>query len=598
MASAQNPIIQDRTIDFLLHEVLEAAGLCDNAHFSDHSRETFELYVSACRKYAREVLFDTYKPMDEEAAYYKDGRVHTHPLMKSLYPQLVELGVLTANRSVDVDGQQMPTLVMMAANAYLAAANLSAAGYIMLTTGAAHLIESFGTEELKEAYMKPMYEGRWTGTMALTEPQAGSGLNDVQTRATPTDDGHYLIKGSKVFISGGDNSFSENIVHLALARIDGAPAGTKGISLFVVPRLRSEDGQLVDNDVVSAGTFHKLGWRGIPSIALNFGEEDRCRGYLVGEPNKGLMYMFKMMNEARLGVGANGMATAMVAYESALDYAKNRPQGRKFGHPASSPVVNIIEHADVRRMLLKQKAISEGALALIMTACKYFDLATYGDDLDARPRYQQLLDLLTPVAKTFPAEKGFESNALSVQIHGGYGYTSEYLPESWLRDQKLNSIHEGTTGIQSMDLLGRKILGTGGASLKTLQEEIDKVVSQARETHGLGHYADALMDAMEVVMETTMKLGAQATEDPERAFSHSADYLEMFGSVVIAWQWLVMAVHAGRSCQEGHHDEPFYRGKLAACAYFFNNELPRALALADVITHHDDSYLKMDESWF
>ena len=598
MANSQNPLIQDRTVDFLLHDVLQVETLCELPYFADHSRETFDLFLAACRKYAREVLFDTYKPMDEQAAHYESGRVHTHELMKSVYPQLVELGLLTATGGEEIDGQQLPLTVALASNAYLSAANLSAVGFLGLTHGAAHLIESFGSDELKQTYMEPMYAGRWTGTMALTEPQAGSGLNDVQCRATPTEQGHYLLRGSKVFISGGDNSFSENVVHLALARIDGAPAGTKGISLFVVPRLRPEGAALVDNDVTSAGTFHKLGYRGIPSIALNFGEENRCHGYLVGEPHRGLFYMFQMMNEARLGVGTSAMATAMVAYEESLEYAKNRPQGRKFGHPASAPVVNIIEHADVRRMLVRQKAFAEGALSLLLMAARFADLAKHSQDDEERRSAGELLGLLTPVAKTFPSEKGFESNALAVQVLGGYGYTSEYLPESWLRDQKLNSIHEGTTGIQSMDLLGRKILGTGGATLKALQVELQRSVALA-SSHGLEpRFGQALLAAAEHLQVTTMKIAECAGKEPEAAFQHSADYLDAFGTVVVAWQWLHMAAVAKRLLRPGHHDEDFMQGKLATCQYFFDNELPRARALLDVIAGFDGSFLGMQNAWF
>lgn len=598
MANAQNPLIQDRTVEFLLHDMLEVEKLCDLPYFADHSRETFDMFLGACRKYAREVLFETYKPMDEQAAYFADGRVHTHPVMKSLYPQLVELGLLTATGPYDLDGQQLPFTVMLASHAYLNAANLSALGFVGLTHGAAHLIETFGNDELKDSYMQPMYAGRWTGTMALTEPQAGSGLNDVQCRATPTAEGHYLLRGSKVFISGGDNSFAENVVHLALARIDGAPPGTKGISLFVVPRLRLEQGELVDNDVTSAGTFHKLGYRGIPSIALNFGEENRCHGYLVGEAHRGLSYMFQMMNGARLGVGMSGMATAMVAYEESLEYAKNRPQGRKFGHSAKTPVVNIIEHADVRRMLLRQKAIAEGALAMLLSTARFADLAEHGQDELERTHAGQLLELLTPVAKTFPAEKGFESNVLAVQVLGGYGYTSEYLPEAWLRDQKLNSIHEGTTGIQSLDLLGRKVLGTGGASLKALQVEIERAVALAKERGVDGRFGVALLAAAEHLQGTTMKIGELALREPEAAFQHSADYLDAFGTLVIAWQWLHMAAVARGLLRPGHHDEAFMRGKLAACHYFFDNELPRARALLDIIGSFDGSFLGVQPEWF
>lgn len=598
MPSAYNPLIQDRTLEFILYDMLQIERLCELPHFEDHGRETFDMFMGACRRFAREVLFDSYRPMDQEGAFYQDGRVQTHPLMETIYPQFAELGLLNASRPYEVDGQQLPEVVLMAATAYLAAANLSAHGFGALTSGAAHLIETFGSPELKKTYMEPMYAGCWTGTMALTEPQAGSGLNDVQTRATPTEEGHYLIRGSKVFISGGDNSFTENVVHLALARIDGAPAGTKGISLFVVPRLRAEAGKLVDNDVTTAGTFHKLGWRGIPSIALNFGEENACHGYLVGEPHRGLSYMFQMMNGARLGIGLNGVATAMVAYEEALEYAKNRPQGRKFGHPASSPVVNIIEHADVRRMLLKQKSVAEGALALLLTITCFADVAAQSQDDLERRHAEQLLELLTPICKTFPAEKGFESNALAVQVLGGYGYTSEYLPESYLRDQKLNSIHEGTTGIQSIDLLGRKVLGTGGASLESFASEVKKATEAAKAAGVDARYSAQLEEALGVLAATTATLGQKAQAEPEVAFQHSADYLEMFGTITVAWQWLCMATTAQSKLKAGHHDEAFMRGKLAAAQYFFENELPRALALAPIITGFGGSFLEMQAEWF
>ncbi len=325
-----------------------------------------------------------------------------------------------------------------------------------------------------------MYGGRWTGTMALTEPQAGSSLTDVKTRATPAADGHYLVQGNKVFISGGDQDLTENIVHLTLARIDGAPPGIKGVSLFAIPKKRLEGGKLVDNDVHCAGAFHKMGWRGVPSIALNFGERGDCRGWLVGEPHRGISYMFQMMNEARLMVGMNAIATASVAYFESLEYARTRPQGRRLSSKdPKSPQVPIIEHADVRRMLLRQKAIVEGALSLGVQTARYADLAAHAGTPEDKRRAFLLLDMMTPVVKSFPAEKGFEANVLAVQVHGGYGYTSEYLPEAWMRDQKLNSIHEGTTCMHSMDLLGRKVVADQGSALRILGEEIAAATKRA-----------------------------------------------------------------------------------------------------------------------
>ncbi|MDD9937697.1 MAG: acyl-CoA dehydrogenase [Myxococcales bacterium] len=595
-----NPLLSDRHVAFMLHEVLDAQSLCALPYFAEHSRETFDLFVGACAKLSREALLPAYKSMDEEAAHFEDGRVHTHPVMRELYPQMVELGMLTAVRPFDVDGQQMPLTVASSGFAYAMAANLSAFGFCMLTTGAAHLIESFGSETLKRDYMRKMYSGEWTGTMALTEPGAGSSLGDLRTRARPTEQGHYLIDGAKVFISGGDNSLSENIVHLALARIEGAPAGSRGISLFAVPRLRIQDGALVPNDVQAAGTFHKLGWRGIPSIALNFGDGGDCHGYLVGEPHKGLSYMFQMMNEARIHIGLHAVATAAVAYQESLEYARTRPQGRLPGMAADEPPVPIIQHPDVRRMLLRQKAIVEGGLALVLATARYADLSLHAVDDTQRERASAMLELLTPITKTFPSEKGFESNALAVQIHGGYGYTSEYLPEAWLRDQKLNSIHEGTTGIQSMDLLGRKVLKTGGASVTTLADEIEPSLERARSSAHLASHAGALETALARVREVSEQLLGTAMENPMAALSHSVDYLDMLATLVIGWQWLEMATAAqrGLNASPGDADALFYDGKLRAAAYWMRTELPRVAALADLCVSCEDSFSGMDPESF
>ncbi|HEY0093579.1 MAG TPA: acyl-CoA dehydrogenase family protein, partial [Archangium sp.] len=327
-APASNPLLSDRDVDFQLYEVLDTESLCRLPAFADHSRETFTLFLDSTRRFARDVLLPTYRLMDAEPPSFRDGRVHVHPLMRKLYPQLVELGLLSATHPVEAGGQQLPITVYSLASAYLMAANLSAYGFIGLTSGAAHLIQAFGSPWLKDEFMARMYRGEWTGTMALTEPQAGSSLADVKTRAAPVGDGTYRITGSKIFISGGDQDFTDNVVHLTLARIEGSPAGTRGLSLFAVPARRPEGGRLVDNDVRVAGAIHKIGWKGLPSLALNYGEGGDCRGWLVGEAGKGLAHMFQMMNEARIMVGLNGVATASVAYQEALAYAQNRPQGR------------------------------------------------------------------------------------------------------------------------------------------------------------------------------------------------------------------------------------------------------------------------------
>jgi len=594
MATESNPLIDDGFVDFLLYSVLDAESLCELDAYAQHSKETFDLYIDSVRRFARQDLLPTYKPMDEEPPQFKDGRIHTHPALPKLYEQMIELGVLTATRPESVGGQQMPMLIHTMASAYLMAANLSAYGFIGLTVGAGHLIEAFGSEELKERFMTRMYSGEWTGTMALTEPQAGSSLGDIRTSATPTDEGYYLIKGSKIFISGADHGITDNVVNLTLARIDGAPEGTKGISLFAIPKLREENGSLVSNDVTVAGMIHKIGWRGLPSLALEFGDERDCRGWLVGEPNQGLRFMFQMMNEARIMVGVNGFATASVAYHESRRYALDRKQGRAFGQRGGEPVP-IIEHADVRRMLLRQKAIIEGSLALLATVSYYADVADHGRSTEERERAQLLLDLLTPVAKTFPAEWGFQANALAIQVLGGYGYTSEYLPESYMRDQKLNTLHEGTNGIQSMDLLGRKVMAKGGAPLRALAEEIGSTIARAREAGCDSGLCSALEEAVATVGSTTVELGQRGMAgDAEGMLGHSWDYLDMFATLVIGWQWLQMAA-VSRSAPVSAARKSAID---AASKYWIRTEVARIPQLATLCRSNEDSYLSAKPGWF
>ena len=606
-----NPLLSDRNIEFLLREVLDTAPVLALPAFAEHSLETCEMYVQSARKLAREVLYPAYKPMDAEPPKVDaDGQLRTHRMMRAIYPRLVELGTITATRPEAVGGASLPTFAATLANAYLMAANLSAYGYIGLTTGAARLIESFGSPALKAGFMADMYSGKWAGTMALTEPQAGSSLTDVQTRARPVANGaHYLMKGSKIFISAGDHDLTENIVHLTLARLDGAPAGIKGVSLFAIPKLRHADraaaGEpaLISNDVHVAGVIHKIGWRGLPSLAINFGENDDCHGWLVGEPHRGISYMFQMMNEARIMVGLNGVATAAVAYQESLEYAKTRLQGRPLGAKSpEAPQVAIIAHADVRRMLLRQKAIVEGGLCLVTEAARLSDLAEHATAPAERERARLLLDLLTPIVKTFPAEKGFESNALALQIHGGYGYTSEYMPEAWLRDQKLNTLHEGTSGIQSMDLLGRKVVAGGGAALRALVDAIEATVGRAKRAGVADAWLTRLQGSVTAVGEVTMQLGELGIKgDGEAMMRHSFDYMEMLSLVVVAWQWVVQAAAAKEGLSRAgvsETDRDFYEGKLAAAQYWIHTELPRVGTLGALCRSGEDSYARTQAGWF
>ena len=594
-----NPLVDDRDVQFLLYEVHDATSLLAYPHFADHARETFDAYVGVCRRFARETLFPAYRALDAEPPRLENGRVTVHPRLHGIWPKLVDLGVVAASRPFDVGGAQLPLTVATAAELYVMAGDCAVYSFAGLTTGAGHLIESFGSAALKETYLPRLYEGRWTGTMALTEPQAGSSLADVATRAMPAGD-HWRISGSKIFISGGDHDLAENVVHLVLARLDDAPAGIRGVSLFVVPKLRPGEGGLVPNDVRTAGLVHKIGWKALPAAVLSFGEEGDCRGWLVGEPNQGVPYMFQLMNAARISVGADAVATASVAYHESLAYARTRPQGRPAGsRDPQKPQVPIVEHADVRRMLLRQKAIVEGGLSLILGVAKLADVAEHAPEPSAREEAQLLLDLLTPVAKSFPAEKGFDSTCLALQIHGGYGYSSEYLPEALLRDQKLNSIHEGTTGIQALDLLGRKAVGSGGAALAALARTVSSTCGRAEKAGVPPAWIAAVRGTGERIGALTAELGKRgAGGDLEGMLRHAADYLELFSTFVVAWQWLLQAAVAREAIDAGRAPEAFYEGKLAAAQYWIRTELPKAAAFASLCEENEDSYARMRPEWF
>jgi len=602
--AATNPLVRDRDVEFLLYEVHHAERLCLLPAFAEHERETFDLFLASAAKLARERLFPLFRAMDEQPATLVDGRVQDHPAMGELYTALVELGLLTATRPEAVGGAQLPQSISTMAYLYLMAGNGGAVGFALLTAGAAHLIESFGGEALASLFMTKMYAGEWTGTMSLTEPQAGSGLGDLTTTATAIAgrEGVYQIRGSKIFISGGDLQFRENVVHLTLARRAGDPAGTRGISLFAVPRLRPDPqtGELVFNDVHTSQLVHKIGWKGLPSLGLSYGENDDCHGWLVGEPGAGLTYMFQMMNEARILVGANATATASAAYHESLAYARERTQGRRLdrkGDPGKP--IAIIEHPDVRRMLLRQKAIVEGSMSLLVTASGYADMASHAQTAEERERAQLILDILTPVTKSFAAERGFESNSLALQIHGGYGYSSEYLPELWLREQRLNSIHEGTTGIQSLDLLARKVVAKGGRALYVLSEELRADIEDARRSGVDAELCDAVKIEVARVSGLTQVLGARGLGgDAAGMLAHSVDYLTLFANLIVSWQWVRMA---GAACRGlgGEVDDAgadYYRGKIDAARYWIRTELADNARLAALCESGEDSYLKVPDA--
>lgn len=569
-----------RNLQFLLHEVFEAEQLTQYPYFSDHDKETFDMVLDSVTHIADTLMYPYLKEVDKNQPDLKNGQVTVHPKIRQYLKEMGDAGLIGAGFSYEHGGQQVPLLVSSCIGFILMAAN-NGMMYTGLSSGAAHLITSFGSEELQKTYVGNMLSGKWQGTMALTEPQAGSSLSDVMATATPQEDGTYKIRGQKIFITAGDHDAADNIIHLLLARIDGAPKGTKGISLFVVPKYRLDG---TSNDVTSTGVYHKLGQRGVPAMHLTYGEDDDCIGELLGQPHMGLPYMFQMMNDARIGVGMTGAAIATAAYHAALQYAKERPQSRRLNqkHALDSPQTPIINHPDVRRMLLFQKAVTEGSLSLLLETARLFDLAhvTEGEE---KENYNLLLEILTPMAKTYPSEMGLLATSQSVQTFGGYGFTEDFPVEQYYRDIRITPIYEGTTGIQAQDLLGRKMTMKGGKAAQLLFAEISKAIAEANTYDELKPYGDRMKAELKQAQEVMMTLMPHAMNDVERYLSDATLFLEMLGNIVVAWQWLKQATVATRTLltQNPQGDElAFYEGKIHTMKYFFHYEIPKNLGLA------------------
>jgi butyryl-CoA dehydrogenase len=591
-----------RELEFQLFEALDAEALTARPRFSEHSRETFLSAIDTALAIAAARFAPHYRKADEHEPTFDGERVKLVPEVKEAVDAYVAAGFLSATRDHELGGMQLPVTVARACQAVFEGANVATASYLSLTAANANLIAAHGSPEQRRRYLPALLSGRFFGTMALTEPQAGSSLADIRTTATPRADGTWSIVGTKTFISAGEHELAENIVHLVLARIAGAPPGVKGISLFIVPRIRvNADGSLGErNDVTLAGLFHKMGWRGTASTQLAFGESGQCIGELVGEPNRGLACMFHMMNEARIGVGLAAVALGFTSHLHALDYARERPQGRplKTKDPLAPPVP-IVEHADVRRMLLASKSYVEGGLALCLYAARLVDELHTGATAEARAEAGALLDLLTPVVKAWPAQYCLEASSLAIQVHGGYGYTREYPVEQLYRDNRLNAIHEGTNGIQALDLLGRKAVAGGGKALELLGRAISRDAESAASEELLRPYGAELLRAWEQLASATRAVADAVSRDVERALANSTPYLEAFGHVVVAWMWLRQAGAAARALGAAQGAEAdYYRGKLAACRYFFRFELPHAAPRLARVAELDPTCLEMQPSWF
>lgn len=589
--------ISRRDIDFILFECMKTQDLFTRPRFQEHSVETLAAMLDTAFAIAEDHFAPHNRKADENEPRFENGAVTVIPDVAEALRYFIEAGFLSATADEEWGGLQLPFTMQMAANAVFSAANIGTMAYMFLTIAAANLLREFGTREQKERFMRPMLEGRFFGTMALTEPQAGSSLSDIKTTAVPADDGTWRLTGNKIFISGGDHELASNIVHLVLARIEGAPPGVKGISLFIVPKyLVNDDGSLGPrNDVALAGLIHKMGYRGTTSTMLNFGEKGGAVGYLVGEPHKGLSYMFHMMNEARITVGNGAAALGYAGYLHALAYALERPQGRPaHAKDPTAPQIPIIEHPDVRRMLLAQKAYAEGALALCLYAARLIDDEQTAPDEDERTNAHRLLEILTPIVKSWPSQWCLEANSLAIQVHGGYGYTREYPVEQIYRDNRLNPIHEGTHGIQALDLLGRKVPMEDGRAFDLLCARIAATIGAARERPALAEYAATLEASLDQVRTTTALLrGAMTGDGLARVLGNASPYMEALGHVVVAWLWLrqALAADAALDGTPTPDDAAFYRGKLHACRYFFRWELPR-------VGYQLERLAALDDTWF
>ena len=605
----QSKILSRRDLEFVLYELLDVAALTARPRYADHTRETFDAALDTCERMATELFEPHYRKNDQNEPHFDGEKVHIIPEVGQALKAFCEAGLMAAGQDYELGGMQLPVTVNSACFAWFKGANVATAGYPFLTIGNANLLLAHGSKEQIDTYVRPMMQGRFFGTMCLSEPQAGSSLADIKTRAEPQPDGSYRLFGNKMWISAGEHELSENIVHLVLAKIPGGTPGVKGISLFIVPRiLVNADGALGErNDVVLAGLNHKMGYRGITNTLLNFGEgkftpggATGAIGYLVGEANRGLACMFHMMNEARIGVGMGAVLLGYTGYLHALDYARNRPQGR---HPGakdpSSPQVPIVEHADVRRMLLAQKSYVEGGLALCLYCARLVDEQKTAENEDARREAGLLLDILTPITKSWPSQWCLEANSLAIQVHGGYGYTRDYKVEQFYRDNRLNPIHEGTHGIQAMDLLGRKVGMEQGRAFDLLLSKIGETTAaaMASESPLLQRFAKTLEAAVRDAATTTRQL--LSGRDANLMLANASIYLEMLGHVVIAWVWLRQAQFAQPALAHAQGDDrSFYQGKLQACQYFFRYELPKTAAQNELLRSLDPTCLEMRDEWF
>jgi alkylation response protein AidB-like acyl-CoA dehydrogenase len=574
-----------KNIDFILHEVLKVEELCEDDYFKNHSKETFDLVLDMADDISQKTSLPAFVDSDRNQPQLIEGQVRVHSGVHTFVKTYAEAGMISATFDETFDGQQLPKTVYAASEFIGMSAHNSFMMFTDLANGCANLIATFGTQEQKDQYVTKLLSAEWLSSMCLTEPQAGSSLSDVATKAIPQTNGTYKISGQKVFISAGDHDITPNIIHLVLARIEGAPAGVKGISLFIVPKNRVDDLK-VSNDVTSIGIYHKMGQKATPAMHLAFGENDNCIGYLLGEPNQGLTQMFKMMNSARLGVGMTGIACASAAYYHSLKYAQERIQGKRLDINQKLFPARIIEHPDIRRLLFKQKAVVEGGLAFMLQCYFYIDQTRVSPNKKAY--YETLLELLTPVAKTFGAEMGIVSVNQGLQVLGGYGYTEDFPLEQLARDVRICSIYEGTTGIQSLALLGREIFRNDKIALKYWISEVEITLKKARNQPELSPYLKDFEQKLSIFEKLNKHLDTISKEANSEVFLKDATaYMELFGLMNVAWQWLKMAEIAQVKINMSYSESKFYVSKIETMKFFFKYELGKVDQLAEILFQTD-----------
>ena len=614
-----NSVVDKRDVKFVLYEQLDIEQLSNTAKYAEYSKEMYDMVLEQAWKLAENEMEPTNSKGDRDGCVWEDGKVRVPESFHRPYQMYREGGWLPISEDVESGGQGFPVVMGLSAIEAFGAANLALFLYPGLTHGAARLLEVYGTEEQKRNFMDKLYNGEWCGTMCLTEPQAGSDVGASRTKAVPNQDGSYSISGTKIFISCGEHDLTENIVHMVLARIEGAPPGTKGLSLFIIPKLRPENGQLVDNDVNCGGIEHKMGIHGSSTCTLNFGENNNCTGYLLGIENQGMRIMFQMMNESRLFIGMQGQSHASAAFLYALQYAKERTQGSDVSRlkDPTAPKVAIINHPDVRRMLMFMKSVTEGLRALLYYVGFCEDMVRSSESEEEKEKYQDFIDILIPVCKAYGSDMGFRVCETAIQVLGGYGYCQEHPVEQFLRDCKIASIYEGTNGIQALDLVGRKLVVKRGQLFKRLIGETEDFLKWARKNFELRELVATFEAAREQLIQVTKYFGLKGmTADYVVPLLYATPYLELFGDVAVGFMLLWQALIAHRRLQEIYVDAgakdgesqkevlatnrsaAFYRGKVASAEFFITNVLSLSRGKAKAIMSGQRAAVDIPEESF